>query len=78
MTHAASVYSIDSVKAKELLRILKRRGCTDAAAKGSHRKIACGKCATILSMHAGDIPTGTLRSIVKDLEPCLGPDWHKE
>jgi predicted RNA binding protein YcfA (HicA-like mRNA interferase family) len=44
---------------------------------GSHQKVQCGECRTILAMHKGDIPEGTLRSIVKALEPCLGKDWHK-
>jgi predicted RNA binding protein YcfA (HicA-like mRNA interferase family) len=65
------------MNARELLKIAKRRGCSEAAARGSHRKIVCEKCATVLAMHPGDIPSGTLRAIIKDLEPCLGKDWHK-
>ena len=26
-------------------------------------------------VHAGDLTPGTLRSIERDLEPCLGPKW---
>jgi predicted RNA binding protein YcfA (HicA-like mRNA interferase family) len=65
--------------ADEIARILQRRGCTWRQGKGSHRFYMCGDCCTtVLAMHRGDIPRGTLRSIVRDLEPCLGRDWHKE
>ena len=62
----------------EVLRVVRRRGCEVLPAKGSHRKVRCGKCATIVAIHKGDIPMGTLRSIVCALEPCLGKHWHKE
>lgn len=63
---------------REIIRIIKRRGCEVTPGKGSHRKVKCpGGCATVVSMHTGDIATGTLRDIVKKLEPCLGADWHK-
>jgi predicted RNA binding protein YcfA (HicA-like mRNA interferase family) len=74
---SASVYPID-MTASELMRILKRRGCVVKPGKGSHMKVVCGKCGTVVPMHRGDIPPGTLRSIVRLLEPCLGKDWHKE
>lgn len=64
--------------ADELMRIVRRRGCEVLPGKGSHRKVRCGKCATIVAMHKGEIPIGTLRSMIRALEPCLGKDWHKE
>ncbi len=64
--------------ARELLRIVKRRGCTVKPGKGGHMKVQCGRCATVVAVHPGDIPKGTLRGIVSDLEPCLGKDWHRE
>jgi hypothetical protein len=30
---------------------------------------------TIVAQHPGDIPTGTLRKIEKDLEPVFGERW---
>jgi predicted RNA binding protein YcfA (HicA-like mRNA interferase family) len=30
---------------------------------------------TTVPQHAGDIPTGTLRAIERDLEPVLGKGW---
>jgi predicted RNA binding protein YcfA (HicA-like mRNA interferase family) len=51
---------------------------------GSHRRYAV-TCAnadggqatvmTIVAQHAGDIPTGTLRAIERDLEPAFGKGW---
>jgi predicted RNA binding protein YcfA (HicA-like mRNA interferase family) len=66
------------VIAKELIRLLKRAGCTMQPGKGDHVKVTCGTCKTVVSMQRGDIPIGTFRAIVRDLEPCLGKDWHKE
>ncbi len=31
--------------------------------------------ATAVAMHPGDIPTGTLRKIEKDLQPAFGKGW---
>lgn len=30
---------------------------------------------TTVAQHPGDIPTGTLRAIERDLEPAFGPNW---
>lgn len=63
----------------ELIRILKKRGCSLVRkGKGSHQLWQCGKCRTIIAMHPGDIPTGTLRKIERDLAPCLGDDWIRK
>ena len=62
--------------ARELLRLLKRLGCTVTPGKGSHMKVQCGTCKTSIPAHAGeDIKLGTLRAIEKHLEPCLGKGW---
>ena len=37
--------------------------------------IRCDACVTTIAVHAGDIPTGTLHKIERDLEPCLGKGW---
>jgi len=31
--------------------------------------------ATTVPQHAGDIPSGTLRAIERDLEPAFGKGW---
>jgi predicted RNA binding protein YcfA (HicA-like mRNA interferase family) len=67
------------VKARELRRILKKLGCEELRQRGSHLVVRCGSCQTVIPVHPGrDIPRGTLASIVRDLAPCLGPDWLKE
>ena len=33
------------------------------------------KASTTVAQHPGDIPTGTLRAIERDLEPAFGPNW---
>jgi predicted RNA binding protein YcfA (HicA-like mRNA interferase family) len=63
--------------AREVVRALTRLGAVEVRQKGSHRRYvsACGKCATTVAMHAGDIPKGTLRSIERAMEPCYGKGW---
>ena len=41
---------------------------------GSHAIVQCGACRTVVPVHSGDLPTGTLRSIIRDLAPCIGED----
>ncbi len=66
------------MKARELRRILKDRGCIEVRQKGSHMVIKCGECQTTVPVHAGeDIGTGLLRAIEKQLEKCLGKGWLK-
>lgn len=47
--------------------------------KGSHSLYGADRdgvnVQTVVSMHSGDIPTGTLRAIERDLEPVLGKGW---
>lgn len=31
-----------------------------------------GRCVTVVPMHSGDLATGTLRAIERDLAPCVG------
>lgn len=63
---------------REVLRVVRRRGCEVTAGKGSHHKVKCpGGCATVVAVHQGqDIPRGTLRAIIRHLQACLGDDWH--
>lgn len=44
-----------------------------------HLRIECGSCATTVPVHSGeDLGPGLLRSIERDLEPCLGKGWLKK
>lgn len=63
------------MKAQQLRKILAAKGCVEVRQKGSHLIIRCGTCQTVVPVHGGDIPAGTLRSIQKHLAPCLGEDW---
>jgi predicted RNA binding protein YcfA (HicA-like mRNA interferase family) len=64
------------MKGKDLLRRLRTLGCVEVRQKGSHVRVECGRCVTTVAVHAGeDMPPGTLRNIVRDLEPCLGKGW---
>ena len=66
------------MKARDLLRILKSRGCVQIRQKGSHIRVRCGNCFTTIPNHTGeDLGIGLLRQIEKDLEPCLGRGWMK-
>lgn len=61
--------------ARELTRRLRERDCSSVRQRGSHQIWRCGDCQTVIPIHAGDITPGTLRSIERDLEPCLGAKW---
>ncbi len=61
---------------KTLLKLLKKKGCVELRQKGSHVMVKCGKCQTVVPIHAGeDLGTGLLHKIERDLEPCLGEGW---
>lgn len=55
------------------------KACFEARQRGSHLMFECNcngqKCVTTVPMHPGDIKTGTLHKIEKELEPCLGKGW---
>lgn len=56
-----------------MLRLL---GCIQVCQRGSHVRVACGKCVTTIPVHKGeDLGMGLLHKIEKDLEPCLGKHW---
>jgi len=61
--------------ARTLIRRLRERGCEPVRQRGSHQIWRCRNCQTVIPLHTGDIPAGTLRSIERDLEACLGPKW---
>ncbi|MHB8342204.1 MAG: type II toxin-antitoxin system HicA family toxin [Mycobacteriales bacterium] len=56
-------------------RALRRHGCEELRQSGSHLIVRCGRCRSMVPIHSGDIPVGTLRSIDRDLVPCLGEGW---
>lgn len=61
--------------AADVARRLQRLGVTYRQARGSHRLYRVGECTTVVPMHKGDLPKGTVRKIERDLEPCLGKKW---
>jgi predicted RNA binding protein YcfA (HicA-like mRNA interferase family) len=73
------------MRAREVNRRIERAGGIMTRQVGSHRRYvltyvdpATGEeqqVATTVAQHAGDIPTGTLRAIERDLEPALGKGW---
>lgn len=65
---------------KQVPRILSREmKCEVLRQKGSHVIVRCGKCQTVIPVHAGeDLGPGLLRAIERDLEPCLGKKWLKK
>ncbi len=62
------------MRARDIRRILARHECVEVRQRGSHLVVRCGACQTVIPLNGGDIPIGTLRSIERDLEPCLGKD----
>lgn len=60
-------------------RRIERLGGVAVRQRGSHRMYAAtvaGVTAqTIVAQHSGDIPTGTLRAIQRDMEPVFGKGW---
>jgi predicted RNA binding protein YcfA (HicA-like mRNA interferase family) len=62
---------------RDVLRVMERSGCSRLRQRGSHVIVRCpGGCQTVVPVHSGqDIPSGTLRSIERALEPCLGKGW---
>jgi predicted RNA binding protein YcfA (HicA-like mRNA interferase family) len=66
------------VTSRELRRILKRLDCVEVRQRGSHLIVRCGKCQVVVPVHQGEeLGPGLLRSLFRDLEPCLGKDWWK-
>jgi predicted RNA binding protein YcfA (HicA-like mRNA interferase family) len=63
------------MRTRELRNLLRRHGCVELRQSGSHLIVQCGSCRTVMPVHSGDIAVGTLRSIERDLAPCLGEGW---
>ncbi|MGD9998609.1 MAG: type II toxin-antitoxin system HicA family toxin [Ilumatobacteraceae bacterium] len=62
---------------RDVLKLAERAGCAQLRQRGSHVMVRCpGGCQSVIPVHRGqDIPTGTLRSIERALEPRLGKGW---
>ena len=62
---------------RDVLKLIERAGCAQLRQRGSHVMVRCpGGCQSVIPVHRGqDVPTGTLRSIERALEPCLGKGW---
>jgi predicted RNA binding protein YcfA (HicA-like mRNA interferase family) len=67
------------VNAREVERRILRNGGTHLRDRGSHRLYEAtdgrAKVLTSVAFHPGDIPTGTLRKIEKDMEAVFGKGW---
>ncbi|MBI4815191.1 MAG: type II toxin-antitoxin system HicA family toxin [Deltaproteobacteria bacterium] len=66
------------MKSREVGRRLLDLDCTLVRQNGSHERWVspCGKCFTTVPSHGPrDIKIGTLRSIQRQMEECLGKGW---
>jgi predicted RNA binding protein YcfA (HicA-like mRNA interferase family) len=72
------------VKARDVNRRIERLGGVAVRQVGSHRRYVVSytdpdghtrTAATTVAQHPGDIPTGTLRAIERDLEAAFGKGW---
>ena len=77
LDNAGPSSTLDTVTGREVLKIVLRKGCEKLRQRGSHVMVRCpGGCQSVVPVHGGqDIPPGTLRSIERALEPCLGKGW---
>jgi len=58
---------------REVRKLLKKHGCEELHWNGSHLNVRCGTCHTAIPIHGGeDIGYGLLKSIERDLAPCIG------
>lgn len=66
--HLEPMRAADLIRAVE--RCASRRGLDfeNAPGKGSHRKIRLGKRRSVVPVHSGDLPKGTYRAILKQLD----------
>lgn len=62
--------------ARDVVKRMKSLGCEELRRRGTHVIMRHQEgCQTVVAMHSGDIPTGTLRAIERQMEPCLGKGW---
>ena len=58
---------IRGMTAAELKRMLSKQGATFVEGKGSHLKVKLHGKQSVIPIHKGDLPTGTLNGILKQL-----------
>ena len=67
------------MKAREVNRKIEHHGGEHTRTVGSHKRYRVTKnnttASTAVPQHPGDIPTGTLHKIDRDLAPALGKGW---
>ena len=72
------------MRAREVNRRIERLGGGLLRQRGSHRRYEATRilsdgttvtAVTTVAQHAGDIPSGTLRQIEKDMIPVFGEGW---
>jgi len=67
------------MRAREVNRKIERAGGVHTRTVGSHKRyevtVKGVTASTSVPQHPGDIPTGTLYKIQKDLAPALGRKW---
>ncbi len=73
------VVKLSVVRAREVNRVIEAHGGEHVRTVGSHKRYRVTgnntTASTAVPQHPGDIPTGTLRKIQKDLESVLGRKW---
>ncbi|MFI2663368.1 type II toxin-antitoxin system HicA family toxin [Micromonospora carbonacea] len=71
------------MRAREVNQRIEHLGGTQTRQRGSHRQFEATTtrngetltARTTVAQHPGDIPTGTLRKIERDMEPVFGKGW---
>ena len=67
------------MNARRVLDRIRGLGGEIVRQKGSHVRVRAGECfATVPDHGARDLPAGTLRSIERQLAPCLGARWLRD
>lgn len=63
--------------AKQIAKVLNKRGAVCIRQKGSHATWVAGNCKATVAAHTGDVPKGTVAAIIKAFEPEFGKGWLK-
>lgn len=67
------------MRARDVERAIEKNGGEHIRTVGSHKRFRVTKngvtASTAVPQHPGDIPTGTLRKIERDLASALGKGW---
>lgn len=67
------------MRASQVLDRIRSLGGEVVRQKGSHVRVRAGDCfATVPDHGPRELPLGTLRSIERQLAPCLGSRWLRE